>query len=66
MKNMNGEVRNAVKAGFPIFIGYIPPAIAFGVLAKTCDITLFECFLFSAAFAVPCRAPGPAAQYAAR
>ncbi|MCP4670545.1 MAG: AzlC family ABC transporter permease, partial [Desulfobacula sp.] len=31
------------------FIGYIPPAIAFGVLAKTCEITLFECFLFSAA-----------------
>ena len=49
MKNMNGEVKNAVKAGFPIFIGYIPPAIAFGVLAKTCNITLFECFLFSAA-----------------
>ncbi len=48
MKNMNEEVKNAVKAGFPIFIGYIPPAIAFGVLAKTCDITLFECFLFSA------------------
>ncbi|MDA3916298.1 MAG: AzlC family ABC transporter permease [Deltaproteobacteria bacterium] len=42
-------MKNAVKAGFPIFIGYIPPAMAFGVLAKTCSITLFECFLFSAA-----------------
>ena len=46
---MNGEVKDGIKAGLPIFIGYIPPAIAFGVLAKTCDITLFECFLFSAA-----------------
>ncbi len=46
---MNGEIKTAVKAGFPIFIGYIPPAMAFGVLSKTCGITLFECFLFSTA-----------------
>jgi 4-azaleucine resistance transporter AzlC len=46
---MTREIKDAVKAGFPIFIGYIPPAIAFGVLSKTCNITLFECFLFSAA-----------------
>ena len=40
---------NAVKAGIPIFIGYMPAAIAFGILAKSCSITLFECFLFSVA-----------------
>ncbi len=46
---MNEQMKSAFKAGFPIFIGYIPPAIAFGALARTCEITLFECFLFSAA-----------------
>ncbi len=40
---------NAFKAGIPIFIGYVPAAIAFGILAKGCSITLMECFLFSAA-----------------
>ncbi len=44
---MNGEIKDAVKAGVPIFIAYIPPAIAFGILSKTCSISLFECFLFS-------------------
>jgi 4-azaleucine resistance transporter AzlC len=46
---MNNDLKDALKAGFPIFIGYLPPAIAFGILAKSCDITLFESFLFSAA-----------------
>ncbi|MCF6246101.1 MAG: AzlC family ABC transporter permease [Desulfobacula sp.] len=44
----NNDVKRALKAGFPIFIGYVPPAIAFGILAKACEITLLECFLFSA------------------
>jgi len=43
------EIKAAVNAGFPIFIGYFPAAVAFGILSKACDITLFECFLFSAA-----------------
>lgn len=45
---MTRDVTDAFKAGFPIFIGYVPAAIAFGILAKGCDITLLEAFLFSA------------------
>jgi len=45
---MTEEVKDAVKAGIPIFIGYVPAAIAFGILSKGCEITLLECFLFSA------------------
>lgn len=45
---MSSEVKDAVKAGVPIFIGYVPAAIAFGILAKGCEITLLECVLFSA------------------
>jgi len=46
---MTREVQDAFKAGIPIFIGYIPAAIAFGILSKGCGISLLECFLFSAA-----------------
>jgi len=46
---MNKEVKEALKAGLPIFIGYLPAAMAFGILSKGCDITLLESFLFSAA-----------------
>ncbi len=42
------EIQKAVKAGIPIFIGYVPAAVAFGILAKGCGVTLLECFLFSA------------------
>ena len=45
---MTKEARDAFKAGIPIFIGYVPAAVAFGILSKSCDITLLECFLFSA------------------
>jgi len=45
---MKREIEDAVKAGIPIFIGYVPAAIAFGILSKGCGITLLECFLFSA------------------
>jgi branched chain amino acid efflux pump len=44
---MKNDVKEAFSGGFPIFIGYVPPAIAFGILAKSCDITLLESFLFS-------------------
>lgn len=44
----DNDIKQALKAGFPIFIGYIPPAIAFGILAKACEITLLESFMFSA------------------
>jgi 4-azaleucine resistance transporter AzlC len=42
------DIQDAVKAGIPIFIGYFPAAVAFGVLAKTTGVTLVEAFLFSA------------------
>ena len=45
---MTRQVQDAFKAGIPIFIGYVPAAIAFGILSKGCGITLVECFLFSA------------------
>lgn len=45
---MTREVQDAFKTGIPIFIGYVPAAIAFGILSKGCGITLLECFLFSA------------------
>jgi 4-azaleucine resistance transporter AzlC len=48
MRFMTKEIRNAIKAGIPIFIGYVPAAIAFGILSKACEISLLECFLFSA------------------
>jgi 4-azaleucine resistance transporter AzlC len=45
---MNKDINEGLKGGFPIFIGYVPPAIAFGILSKSCDISLLESFLFSA------------------
>jgi len=45
---MREEIGASLRAGFPIFIGYVPAAVAFGILAKSCDLTLLECFLFSA------------------
>ena len=45
---MTRQVQDAFKAGIPIFIGYVPAAIAFGILSKSSGITLLECFLFSA------------------
>ena len=45
---MKDELREAIRAGIPIFIGYAPAAAAFGILAKGVGIGLLECFLFSA------------------
>ncbi|MBA3012383.1 MAG: AzlC family ABC transporter permease [Proteobacteria bacterium] len=42
------EIQGAIKAGIPIFIGYFPAAVAFGILAKTTGVSLVEAFLFSA------------------
>lgn len=46
--------RAGVQAGFPIFIGYFPTAMAFGLLAKTGGLTLgssvsFSVFVFAGA-----------------
>jgi len=42
------EIQDAAKAGIPIFIGYFPAAVAFGILSKTTGVSLLESFLFSA------------------
>ena len=42
------EIQDAIKSGIPIFIGYFPAAVAFGILSKTTGVTLLESFLFSA------------------
>ena len=47
-KMVKQEIQDAVKSGIPIFIGYFPAAVAFGILSKTTGITLWESFLFSA------------------
>lgn len=58
-KNKTGELatdetgrrlgaRDGFLAGVPVFIGYFPAAVAFGVLARAGGISLRESFLFSA------------------
>lgn len=42
------SAKTALRAGIPIFIGYFPAAVAFGILAKTCGVSLLGTFLFSA------------------
>lgn len=42
------DYKDAAKAGIPIFIGYFPAAVAFGILSQTIGISLLESFLFSA------------------
>lgn len=45
---MKKDLNDALKGGLPIFIGYVPPAVAFGILSKSCGISLLEAFMFSA------------------
>lgn len=40
--------KEGMKRGIPIVMGYIPVAIAFGILSKTIGISMFQSFLFSA------------------
>lgn len=40
-------LREGAAAAFPIMIGYLPAAMAFGLLSKTTGVTLWESFLFS-------------------
>ncbi|MHC1684423.1 MAG: AzlC family ABC transporter permease [Clostridiaceae bacterium] len=50
MKNENAKIltfRDGIIAAFPIVIGYIPVAIAFGILSKTVGISILDTFLFS-------------------
>ncbi|WP_321491713.1 AzlC family ABC transporter permease [uncultured Desulfobacter sp.] len=43
----HSDIRDAMKAGIPIFIGYFPAAVAFGILARTTGTTFWEAMLFS-------------------
>lgn len=43
----HSDTRDALKAGIPIFIGYFPAAVAFGILARTTGTTFWEAMLFS-------------------
>jgi len=42
------EVKDGFYSGLPVFIGYFPIAVTFGLLAKNVNISLFESFCFSA------------------
>ena len=42
------DLKNGIYSGIPIFIGYFPIAITFGLLAKSVNIAFFESFCFSA------------------
>jgi len=42
------SIKEGTSAAVPIVIGYIPIAVTFGIMAKSTDISLIDCFLFSA------------------
>jgi len=46
---MNQKIlfKQGVRAGLPICCGYLPAAMAFGLLAKTTGLSILESFLFS-------------------
>lgn len=41
------DIKEGLKSGIPIAIGYIPIAVAFGILAKANHVSLVDSFLFS-------------------
>jgi 4-azaleucine resistance transporter AzlC len=45
--NKTNSLKEGIISGFPIVIGYFPVAMAFGLLAKTIDVSLMDSFLFS-------------------
>ncbi len=48
-KNNKGlSIKEGIISGFPIVIGYIPIAMAFGILSKTAGISIVESCMFSA------------------
>lgn len=48
IKRHTGAIRAGITEGLPIFIGYFPIAIAFGLLAKSVPLSFLEAGLFSA------------------
>ncbi|MFZ5643259.1 MAG: AzlC family ABC transporter permease [Bacillota bacterium] len=47
MEQKTNSIREGLQAGIPIVIGYFPVAMAFGLLAKTVNISLLDTCLFS-------------------
>jgi Predicted branched-chain amino acid permease (azaleucine resistance) len=47
MNSSGAQIRAGIKTGFPIFIGYFPMAMAFGLLAKAGGVTFFPAVAFS-------------------
>jgi len=48
LKRHQSQISTGMKEGFPIFIGYFPVAVAFGLLAKSVPLKIVETGLFSA------------------
>lgn len=46
-KKLKDNIRNGVVSAVPVMLGYLPVAIAFGLLAKNTGISLMETTLFS-------------------
>ncbi len=46
-QNKRTGFKEGFVAGLPLVIGYLPIAVAFGILSKTIGISLRDCFLFS-------------------
>src|SRR5690625_3283717 len=46
-KDNKNIIKTAIRSGFPIVLGYIPVAIAFGVLARNIELSLLDTSLFS-------------------
>lgn len=44
----NADIREGAKAAVPLIIGFIPIAMTFGIMAKATNISIIDCFLFSA------------------
>ena len=42
------KVKDGIYCGIPVFIGYFPIAVTFGLLSRSVNISLFESFCFSA------------------
>lgn len=42
------KIKDGLYSGFPVFIGYFPIAVTFGLLSRSADISCLESFCFSA------------------
>lgn len=47
VKTTKDELKEGLVSAFPIFIGYLPVALAYGLLAKNSSISLMDTVLFS-------------------